>query len=275
MTQFKTDTAVVMAAFNAEQTIIPAVASILASTLPVDLYVVDDCSERPMADHLSQFRGRIEVIRLGKNMGPANARNAALKKILSQGYKYVAISDSDDLSYATRFEKQRAYLDAHDDVAACATSVREFDGSTDRTIRFLELEMAPAEVKNVLYFNSSIAHPAIMYRCDMLRKVGLYSNRYPAAEDYELLRRIAVNHKIASLSECLVDYRVWPGSVSHRRRYRQLFDRLAIQWQYFEPLNWRSWAGLARTVAVIGSSDRLRDPWRAMRSKSFWRARVT
>lgn len=254
------DTAVIMAAFNAEQTIVAAAASIMEGTLPVDLYVVDDCSNHPMSAHLGHFGPNVQVIRLDTNVGPANARNVALQRVLDLGYTYVAIMDADDVSYPTRLAKQRQFLEAHTDIAVCGTAVREFDGSSNETLRIFKLPTAPATVRNAMYFNIGVAHPCAMFRCSVLRETGLYSADYPAAEDYELMRRILRKHEMANLDECLLDYRIWPGGASQRRRFRQLFDRLRIQIAYFEPSNWRAWAGVGKTLAAIVISDRLLQP---------------
>lgn len=260
MARSGSDTAVIMAAFNAEQTIVAAVASIVDGTLPVDVYVVDDCSDQPIAAHLAQFGAKVEVIRLDTNAGPANARNVALRRVLGLGYAYVAIMDADDVSYPTRLAKQRQFLEAHRNIAGCGTAVREFDGASNETLRIFKLPAAPAAVRNAMYFNIGVAHPCAMFRCDVLRDVGLYATAYPAAEDYELMRRILRKHELANLDECLLDYRIWPGGASQRRRFRQLFDRLRIQLSYFEPSNWRAWAGVGKTLAAIVISDRLLQP---------------
>jgi hypothetical protein len=88
-----------------------------------------------------------------------------------------------------------------------------------------------------------------MVRTKVLADVGLYDERYAAAEDYELFRRITRRYKAANVPEFLMDYRISSGGISQRRRVRQLRDRLAIQLRYFEPREWRAWAGVARTAA--------------------------
>ena len=187
MMRSRTDTAVIMAAFNAEATIAPAIASILNSTLPADLYIVDDCSDRPLAEQLGDLGPNVQVIRLDTNAGPAIARNVALRRVLALGYAYVAIMDADDVSYPARLERQRQFLETRPYLAGCGTAVREFDGATNRTLRIFRLPTEPDAVRNAMYFNISVAHPCAMFRCDVLRETGLYSTSYPAAEDYELM----------------------------------------------------------------------------------------
>ena len=68
-----------------------------------------------------------------------------------------------------------------------------------------------------------------MMRTDALVRLGFYSADYPAAEDYELLRRISTKFDLANLPEYLVDFRISRNGISVQRRKRQLFDRLRIQ----------------------------------------------
>ena len=90
-----------------------------------------------------------------------------------------------------------------------------------------------------------------MLRADVLRRIGYYSIDYPAAEDYELWRRIAADHDIANLPEVLLDYRVSSQGQSLTRRRRQLYDRLRIQLKYFDAREWRAWTGTAQTLALF------------------------
>ena len=118
--------AVIMAAYNADRTLPEAVASVMASTLPVDLFVVDDASRVPAEEVLRSVLGEIPsnivVVRCAKNMGPSRARNLALHRIAEEGYRYAAVLDADDLADPERFAKQAAYLEVNPGIAAVGTS---------------------------------------------------------------------------------------------------------------------------------------------------------
>ena len=109
--------AVVMAAYNAETTIREAVDSLLRSTLPCRIYIIDDCSRIPVEVVLGPANAdRIEIIRLARNAGPAAARNAGLARILENDHRYVAVMDADDRAHPERLAKQMAYLETHPDM---------------------------------------------------------------------------------------------------------------------------------------------------------------
>ncbi len=243
--------AVVIAAYNAEATIAAAVESVLAGTLPCSIYIVDDHSAIPAEDSLRHFAGRVQITRLDRNVGPAAARNIAMTKVIDAGFKYVAIMDADDVSFPTRLEKQFAFLEEHPEIAACGTWVREFDSKSLETLRIFARPSDPSAVRDAMFFNIGIAHPSAMIRCDVLKRVGLYSTEYPVAEDYELMRRIGAQYDLANIPQCLLHYRISPEGASQRRRRRQMYDRLLIQIKYFEFGNWRAWAGVSKTLVSI------------------------
>ncbi len=245
------DVAVVIAAYNAEATIAAAVESVLAGTMPCSVYIVDDHSTIPVEDSVRRFTGRVQITRLDRNVGPAAARNIAMTKVIDAGFKYVAIMDADDISFPTRLEKQFAFLERNPEIGACGTWVREFDSKSQETLRIFARPSDPSAVRDAMFFNIGLAHPSAMIRCDVLKSVGLYSMKYPVAEDYELMRRIGGQFDLASIPQCLLHYRISPEGASQRRRRRQLYDRLLIQIKYFEFGIWRAWAGVSKTLVSI------------------------
>ena len=243
--------AVVIAAYNAETTIVAAVESILAGTMPCSVYIVDDHSTTPVEDCLRHLADHVQIMRLDSNVGPAGARNFAMARIIDAGFKYVAIMDADDISFPSRLEKQFAFLEKHPRVGACGTLERIFDPVSNETLRISVHPTDPSGIRDAMFFNIGLGHSSAMIRCDVLKNVGLYSMKYPVAEDYELLRRIAAQYDLANIPECLVHYRVSPEGASQRRRQRQLYDRLLIQIKYFKYRNWRAWAGILKTLFLM------------------------
>lgn len=243
--------AALVAAYNAERTIREAIDPLLAAKPDCQVYVVDDCSRIPVSEYLQNTDGRITVIRLEKNAGPAAARNAALAEILAAGFDYVAIADADDISKPDRIAKQVAFMDANPKVGACGTWTRHFhDDIADST--FINRRPGdPRAVRRLMFFNMGVSHASAMIRCEALRRAGLYSQDYPAAEDYDLFRRIGQRYELANVEECLLNYRISPGGQSMTRRRQQLYDRLRIQLRYFEAGAWQAWVGVARTLVTL------------------------
>lgn len=97
------DIGVIVAAFEAEDTIGTAIASALAQPDVMEVVVVDDASGDATA-HAARAAddgsGRLRVIELAANRGPAGARNAALA---AASAPYLAILDADDRFLPDRF----------------------------------------------------------------------------------------------------------------------------------------------------------------------------
>lgn len=244
------EVAVLMAAYNADSTIRAAVDSILASTVPCDLFVVDDGSRVPLTERLGPLRG-VEIIRLERNHGLAAALNIGLQRILPLNYKYVARMDADDISYPHRFAAQIAFLEKYPGVGLVGSGVRFIDETTGATVVHYVPPTDPAEICNALCFNNCFMHPSWLVRGDVLARVGPYSLDYPAAEDYEFLRRISPHVALANMADFLVDRRISSGGITVSKRRRQLIDRLKIQLKYRNLLEWRCWAGMAQTLMLF------------------------
>ena len=245
-----TVTAVLIAAYNAEKTIKQAVESVLSGSLACDVYIVDDCSRTPVSDVLDPY-DNVEVIRLKRNRGPAVARNIGLSKILAKDYDYVAIMDADDVSMPDRLRKQVCFLDKNPRVGVAGCWTRHFDERSGETTLHRKRPTDPASIRNMMFFNTGISHASAVFRVDALRSVGVYSENYPAAEDYELLRRVGTKYDLANVPEYLLAYRISAQGQSLGRRRQQLRDRLRIQLRYFSPLAWRAWAGAAQTLGSL------------------------
>jgi glycosyltransferase involved in cell wall biosynthesis len=244
-----TQIAVLMPAYNAERTIREAVDSVLASTAPCDLIIIDDCSRVPVADVLGP-REHVEIVRLDRNGGLAAALNIGLAHILERDYKYIARMDADDFSYPDRLAQQFSFLEAHPDIGAVGTAVRFVNEETG-SIRYQQSPLDHEAVRQRLFFNNAFVHSTWMLRAEVPRVYGFYSYDYPAAEDYEFLRRICRHVRLANLPDYLLDYRIVTTGISVSKRRRQLLDRLRIQIAYFEWLEWRAWAGAATTLLLF------------------------
>jgi glycosyltransferase involved in cell wall biosynthesis len=244
------EVAVLMAAYNAEQTLSAAVDSILASTVPCDLFLIDDCSRVPVEQVIGE-RQHLTIIRLPRNQGLAAALNVGLTRILPGDYKYVARMDADDVSRPNRFAAQIAFLDRHPEVALVGSGARFIDDRNGALVMYYVPPLEHDQIRKALYFNNCFVHPTWLWRREALAAVGPYSLDYPAAEDYEFMRRAIARMVVANVPDYLVDYRISTGGISISKRKRQLLDRLKIQIKYLEPLQWRAWAGMAKTLMLF------------------------
>jgi len=81
--------AVLMASYNSEDTLLPAVNSVLESTAPLHLFIVDNASTKPVSEVLEPNE-RITILRLDRNSSLPTALNHGIRAIQKQGFIYTA-----------------------------------------------------------------------------------------------------------------------------------------------------------------------------------------
>jgi hypothetical protein len=159
--------------------------------------------------------------------------------------------DADDVSHPHRFTTQIAFLERHPEIALVGSGARFIDDRNGALVMYYVPPLTHDEIRKALYFNNCFVHPTWLWRREALAAVGPYSLDYPAAEDYEFMRRVVMRTIVANVPDYLLDYRISTGGISISKRKRQLLDRLKIQIKYLEPLQWRAWAGMAKTLALF------------------------
>ena len=112
-----------MPVYNGERYLAEAIASVLGQTYAdFEFIIVDDGSTDGSAVIIGEFverDSRIRFIRLERNLGQANARNAGIE---ATSGKYVAMMDCDDVCLPDRLRKQMNFLEAHPGKSTCSVS---------------------------------------------------------------------------------------------------------------------------------------------------------
>ena len=121
---------VIMPAYNAEEFLQEAIASVQAQTITDwELLVIDDCSRDHTAKMVEAIAGsdpRVKLLRNEKNLGAAGSRNRGLD--IFRG-RYVALLDSDDYWYPTMLEKMLARAaETGADIIYCAYELVDEQG---------------------------------------------------------------------------------------------------------------------------------------------------
>ena len=106
---------IITPSYNSSKFIKDCVASVFSQTYKNwEMIIVDDCSKDNSKEIISEHSTkdkRIKPIFLEKNVGAAEARNAAIRQ--SKG-KYVAFLDSDDLWNPKKLEKQLSFMNENE-----------------------------------------------------------------------------------------------------------------------------------------------------------------
>ena len=218
---------------------------------PFDVVVVDDGSTVPMRCPATCGGHALTLIRLPQNQGIEHALNAGLAHVLAHGYRYVARLDCGDLPLPGRISRQVQFLDDAPDVSVVGTWARCVDdgGAYLFTLRFPQDDAA---IRRKHRYVPGLLHPTVLIRVAVLLEVGLYSDRYRTAEDYDLFVRLGRGHRLANIPEALTEYVVSAGGTTSTRRRRTLVSRLGVQRANFDWRDPHASLGILRTIALMG-----------------------
>ncbi|ALP62226.1 glycosyltransferase [Paraburkholderia caribensis] len=239
------DVAVLMPAYNGQADVERTLAS-FSEDARIHVLIVDDGSTPPIvAPALPNLS--IEVLRMPKNGGIERALQAGIEALAARGFRYAARIDAGDLTVPQRLARQRAYLEAHPQVAGLGmwTQVVSRDG---KPLFMLTPPAEPCAIRRVRFMRACFVHPSMMLRIDAVVAVGNYREAYKAAEDLDLFLRLMARYDCANLPELGLYYELNEGGISATKRRRQIASTLRLQMRYFNVLNPYDWLGLAKNL---------------------------
>ena len=223
---------------------------------------------------------RLIQIQPEKRLGVSAARNLGIR--LSSG-RYVALMDADDISHPDRLRLQVKFLEEHPEIGVVGTQEEYItDNGGYWRHRFLwpgrkhrpRLPTEPEEIRRKMLTSNPVCGPSVLARREVFDKVGLFSEQYSFAEDYELwMRMIAAEIKIANLPGYLYKYRVHEGQATKsyiqtcntinatiRSKYTpQILRSLFVFWQ-FNGDNQDGWCNL-QCVYCYGKNKTMQHKW--------------
>ncbi|KKC27176.1 glycosyltransferase family 2 protein [Sphingomonas sp. SRS2] len=220
---------IILPVFNAEKWLPSCVGSLLRQNYQhIEIVAIDDGSTDASAAILADLAARDTRLRVisRPNRGLVATLNEALP--LCRG-DLIARMDSDDIAYPDRIGEQvRAFLaDPQLALSGCRYDVIY---GRDRVHRVDGLRCSTADDLAVMarYF-TMLLHPTVMFRRSVIGEAELrYDDNYPHAEDFDLFRRIARQHRTMITDRPLLAYRVHVESVSATRKTEMRYTHLRI-----------------------------------------------
>lgn len=193
-----------MPVYNAEATVGRAIESMLAQTyrnFELVIVVEADCTDLTynICQRYANADDRIRIIQNDVKLGIAKSLNIGLEHCSG---KYIARMDADDVSLPERLDKQVAFMENNPDCGVLGTACLAVYDDYECAAPYPETD---DEIKTGLLFQSTIAHPSVMLRTEILRGHAI---TYPldVAEDYALWVELASKTKMANLPDILVKY---------------------------------------------------------------------
>ncbi len=251
MTSAPTEIAVLFTVFKPHDEIKQTLDSLRMQTEPFKLFVVDDGTPYHV-DYENLTHGiDVEIIRMPQNLGRTAALNVGLREILKTNLRYVALVDNADTCAADRFTKQLNFLKSNPEISIVSTWVR-YNFQVSGRVMEAKLPDTWQACAKLLRYNAPITHTAMMARLEVFKTVGLYSEDYPAAEDYAL-EHMAHAHglKMTNIPEVLMDTLEMHESISGGNRFKQLQSRLHLQQKYANWFDIHSYLGICRTLILM------------------------
>jgi glycosyltransferase involved in cell wall biosynthesis len=201
---------VMMLAYNVKKYINDAIESVLNQTFSDwELIIIDDGSTDGTTELIAQYAAKDSRIKVyyQEHGGRGKARNKCLE--YSRG-KYIAVCDSDDISYPERFEKQVNYLDNNLDIGAVGSQSCSFcEEAIFEPAKIIFWPTNPNKVyQGFKQGKMKIANCAAMIRTSLFKEYGGYCEELHRAQDYEFFSRITQKGiGLTNLPEVLVFYR--------------------------------------------------------------------
>ncbi|MEI5996903.1 glycosyltransferase [Paraburkholderia bengalensis] len=239
------DVAVLMPAYNGQADVERTLAS-FSETARIHVLIVDDGSTPPIVAPALPGMS-IEVLCMPQNGGIERALQAGIEALAARGFRYAARMDAGDLAAPGRLAAQRAYLEAHPQVAGLGmwTQVVSREG---QPLFMLTPPEEPRVIRRVRFMRACFVHPSMMLRVDAVLDVGNYREAYKAAEDLDLFLRLMERYDCANLPQLGLYYELNEGGISATKRRRQIISTLRLQMRYFNALNPYDWLGLAKNL---------------------------
>jgi glycosyltransferase involved in cell wall biosynthesis len=259
---------VVIPAYNAAATLAATLDSVLAQTYPrIEIVVVDDGSRDGTPEVLARYAPRVRGLRQA-NGGLAAARNAGLAAARGE---FIALLDADDLCEPERIGAQVAFMAGRPDVVLSGTEFSCFDDNgvvAERHARqyysrlgraangpaaffgepasvdigpwlprpsatAVDMPVLVGDVYRHLALGNFIHPPTVMFRRELIRRIGVFDRAIPNCCDWEWLVRAARVGKFAFVDRPLLRYRRSMSQMSGPRHKLQLYSDILANLRQF------------------------------------------
>lgn len=213
---------------------------------------IDNGSYDGSGEFLKSFKNdRIRYIRLEK---------PSLVKSLNTGLKlsktpFIARMDADDIIDPKRFEKQIEFLKNNAEVGLVGTHGYYISRNGIKRTKIYLPTNHDEIIRSMLNTNHAIIHPSILFRREILEKVGGYSKKFYPCEDYDFFLRCGLVTRLANLNDRFYYLRVTEDSVISRNieesieKYHIISELYSRQYKFIKG-NQQKWLRKADVLAV-------------------------
>jgi glycosyltransferase involved in cell wall biosynthesis len=215
---------VLMPVYNAAAYVKEAIKSILHQTYnDFELLIINDGSTDQSVSVIESISDkRIVLVHNERNLGLIETLNKGFQ--LAKG-KYIARMDADDVAQPDRLSIQLRYMEAFPECGVFGSAYQEI--SVERKGKTVTFSDKHDLLKTVLFFNSCMSHPTVMFRKALLNEHQIrYAHEYKHAEDYALWVQLIDKTRFSNSPLPLLKYRLHASQVSssHTAEQQQTAD---------------------------------------------------
>ena len=138
--------------------------------------------------------------------------------------EFIARMDGDDVCFPDRFEKQIQYLNQNPDVSVLGAQCLPIDARGNQLHEPLHFPESFVGVLSKFMIGNAVLHPSVVFRKSSILEAGNYKLYEKPCEDLDLWLRVASHHKITSLPDQLLKYRLHESSVTGKAKQAKLLE---------------------------------------------------
>ena len=230
---------VVMPLFNAEDTIVRAIRSVLAIKMVGELIVVDDGSKDSSVETVVKLKAEDDRLKFfthenNQNKGAAASRNVGIQKAK---FDFVAFLDADDWYLPNRFDNVYEYLISQSDVDGLYGVSKEvfasekskdlFFRSRNQIITKIGRDISSKDLFFAIFHgvDGEFHISTLTIRKVVLEDIGCFNEKIRNVEDTELFFRFTLKYKLISNG---IDFPISERLV-HENNSIHDFDSIRIQ----------------------------------------------
>ena len=201
MVNMETTVSIIMPTYNRAALLPRSISSILNQTFEdFELIIIDDGSTDDTEDVVRGFNDkRIVYIKNNNNLGATTSRNEGIK--ISKG-RFIAFQDSDDEWMPQKLEKQINILNGSaPDLGVVYTGFNRVNGNRREYIPKINVITKEGNIHEELLKGNFIGTPTLLVKKECFDKSGLFDDRIPRLQDWDLALRLSKYFNFAFIAE--------------------------------------------------------------------------
>ena len=229
-------------AYNGEKYICQAIDSILNQTFKdIEIIVVDDCSKdmtTKIVEKYMENNSYIKLYRNEKNLGLVGNWNKAVTYATGE---YVKVMCQDDILDVRCIEKQVKALDENKSVTLVTADSNIINDSGKIVLRRRrKIKQGVSSGKDIIKYSlkkgiNIFGEPSIiMYRRDIISKIGIYNEKYGYVPDWDYSIRMLMEGDIFFIKEELFSFRISKNSETGRLFRKKIWKIIKEETEFFD-----------------------------------------